>query len=228
MSGNIYIGWDSREDIAYQVCRHSILTRTNSRLFQVAPLKLNELRQSNIIWREDDAKASTEFTFTRFLIPFLNDYKGWALFCDCDFLFLEDIRELFALADDSKAVMVVQHDYSPSDQIKMDNKPQEMYPRKNWSSLILWNCQHPSNQQVDLEFVNSKEMSHMHRFGWLNDNEIGSLPYQWNYLEGWYKTNDAKGIHYTRGGPWFSNWRDVDYAKEWTIERHKFEDDVLY
>jgi lipopolysaccharide biosynthesis glycosyltransferase len=185
------------------------------------PLKLNELRNNKLIWRANDTKASTEFTFTRFLVPFLNNYRGWALFCDCDFLFLSDIKELFDLADPAKAVMVVQHDYTPSESVKMDNKPQEMYPRKNWSSLILYNCEHPSNQQVTLDFVNTQSMSFMHRFSWLDDEEIGSLPYQWNYLEGWYNSNDAKAVHYTRGGPWFKDWQTVDYAAEWIQEKKK-------
>jgi lipopolysaccharide biosynthesis glycosyltransferase len=221
MVNKIYVGWDAREDIAYQVCRHSIVTRTNSPDYHIMPLKLNELRNNKLIWRANDPKASTEFTFTRFLIPFLNNYRGWALFCDCDFLFLSDIKELFELADPTKAVMVVQHDYTPSESVKMDNKPQEMYPRKNWSSLILYNCEHPSNQQVNLNFINTQSMSFMHRFGWLNDKEIGSLPYQWNYLEGWYNSNDAKAVHYTRGGPWFKDWQTVDYAAEWIQEKKK-------
>ena len=221
MVNKIYVGWDAREDIAYQVCQHSIVTRTNSSDYHVIPLKLNEFKQNRLIWRENDAKASTEFTFTRFLVPFLNNYRGWALFCDCDFLFLSDIKELFDLADPAKAVMVVQHDYIPIESVKMDNKPQEMYPRKNWSSLILYNCEHPSNQQVNLNFVNTQPMSFMHRFGWLDDEEIGSLPYQWNYLEGWYNSNDAKAVHYTRGGPWFKDWQTVDYAAEWTQEKKK-------
>lgn len=220
---NIFIGWDSREDIAYQVCKHSILSRTDKSNFNVHPLKLNKLREQNIIWRENDQRASTEFTFTRFLVPYLNQYKGWALFCDCDFLFLEDIQKLFDLADPSKAIMCVQHDYIPSESTKMDNKPQEMYPRKNWSSLILYNCEHPSNQQVNLDFVNKCPMGYMHQFKWVKDEEIGSLPYQWNYLEGWYNSNDAKAVHYTRGGPWFGNWQHVDYAKEWQDEAAKYQ-----
>jgi lipopolysaccharide biosynthesis glycosyltransferase len=188
----------------------------------VQPLRLNDFRNNNLIWRGNDEKASTEFTFTRFLVPFLNNYKGWALFCDCDFLFLRDIQKLFDLADPTKAVMCVQHDYTPSESVKMDNKPQATYPRKNWSSLILWNCDHHSNKKVTLDFVNKKQMSYLHQFGWLKDDEIGSLPYQWNYLEGWYNSNDANAVHYTRGGPWFEKWQNVDYAKEWILEKNEF------
>lgn len=223
MVNKIYIGWDPREDLAYRVCRHSIISRTDPMNVHVQPLRLNDFRNNNLIWRSNDEKASTEFTFTRFLVPFLTNYKGWALFCDCDFLFLRDIQKLFDLADPTKAVMCVQHDYTPSELVKMDNKPQAMYPRKNWSSLILWNCEHPSNKKVTLDFVNTRQMSYLHQFGWLQDEEIGSLPYQWNYLEGWHNTNDANAVHYTRGGPWFENWQDVDYAKEWLEEKKAFE-----
>lgn len=223
MIDKIYIGWDSREDIAYQVCRNSILNKSSLPV-SIHPLKLHELREQNIIWRGNDPQASTEFTFTRFLVPYLNNYQGWAIFCDCDFLFLDDVASLFALKDESKAVMCVHHDYTPNETSKMDGQLQSLYPKKNWSSLILYNCAHPSNRILDLEFVNTRQMSYMHQFKWLNDNEIGELPYQWNYLEGWYNTNDAKAVHYTRGGPWFYNWRDVDYAKEWLNEQQKYEE----
>lgn len=221
MTNKVFIGWDSREDIAYHVCRHSIITRASIPT-DIQPLKLNQLREQKIIWREKDPKASTEFTFTRFLVPYLSNYRGWSLFIDCDFLFLHDIAELFKLADDSKAIMVVQHDYQPKESVKMDNQAQEIYPRKNWSSLILFNCAHPSNQIVDLEFVNTQPMSQLHQFRCLKDEEIGNLPYQWNYLEGWYDSHDARAVHYTRGGPWFENWRNVEYATEWLQEESNY------
>ena len=221
MSNRIYIGWDSREDIAYQVAKHSIVTRTESDI-SVYPLKLNMFRELGIITRENDAKASTEFTFTRFLVPYLNQYKGWAVFVDCDFLFLADAQELFDLADPSKAVQVVHHDYTPKPGMKMDGQVQHIYPRKNWSSCILFNCAHPSNRVLDLDMVNREEPGFLHRFSWLKDEEIGELPYQWNYLEGTYATNDAKAVHYTLGGPWFPNWQHVDYAQEWRDERDAY------
>ena len=102
--------------------------------------------------------------------------------------------------------------------VKMDGQVQEAYPRKNWSSLILFNCGHPANRVLDLEMVNTKDPGFLHRFSWLKDEEIGKLPFHWNYLEGWYKSDDARAVHYTRGGPWFPDWQHVDYAEEWFAE----------
>lgn len=217
MSNKIFVGYDTREDIAYQVCEHSIKRYNNNA--EVIPLIQKDLRQSKIYWRELDKLASTEFTFTRFLIPHLMNYKGWALFCDSDIVFLEDVDNLFALADDSKAVMVVQHDYKPKPGMKMDGQVQTVYPRKNWSSVILWNCGHPSNEKVTVDSVNNPNYdgAYFHRFSWLKDEEIGVLPCDWNWLVGWYKEGDGKprALHYTEGGPWFKNYRNCELASAW-------------
>ena len=141
----VYVGWDSREDISYQVCEHSIKRRDSEA--KVIPLKQNEMRQQGIYTRDIDKLATTEFTFTRFFVPYLNNFKGWAVFCDCDFLWKIPTKELEQYCDDSKAVVCVQHDYTPEDgSIKMDNQLQTAYPRKNWSSMVLWNCGHPKNK----------------------------------------------------------------------------------
>ena len=215
---NIYIGYDTREDIAYQVSKFSILQRSKN--VSVIPLKLDDLKEKGLYWRGEDKLGSTEFTFSRFLVPELNDYKGWALFCDCDIIFLEDINNLFNLKDDKYAVMCVQHDYTPKEETKMDGKQQTLYPRKNWSSLVLWNCGHPSNLKISKELINDPETTgkYLHRFSWLKDEEIGAIPHYWNWLVGWYKEpNDGnpKAIHYTEGGPWFENYRDCDYHQNW-------------
>ena len=210
---NIYIGWDSREDIAYTVAKHSM--EMMSRDVNVKPLKLHELRDDGIYTRSVDKLGSTEFTFTRFLVPYLNDYKGWALFTDCDVLALDDMNKLFELADDKYAVMCVKHDYTPSETMKMDGQQQTIYPRKNWSSVVLWNCAHPSNSIVTPELVNTESGMYMHRFMWLKDEEIGEIPYQWNYLVGWYQSRDPKLVHYTEGGPWFEEYKNCEYSKEW-------------
>ena len=221
---NIYIGFDSREDIAYQVSKYSLLSK--SRDVNVHPLKLSELKEDGLYTRGEDKLGSTEFTFSRFLVPVLNKYKGWALFCDCDILFLEDVNKLFELCDDKYAVMCVQHDYTPKEGVKMDGKKQTLYPRKNWSSLVLWNCSHPSNKVVNTELVNDPETTgkYLHRFSWLKDEEIGSVPHNWNWLVGWYnEQNDGtpKAIHYTEGGPWFENYRNCEYSDIW--KKHLFE-----
>ena len=215
---NIYIGYDTREDIAYQVSKFSALQQSKN--VSVFPLKLDDLKEQGLYWRGEDKLGSTEFTFSRFLVPELNDYKGWALFCDCDIIFLEDTNNLFNLRDDKYAVMCVQHDYTPKEGTKMDGKQQTLYPRKNWSSLVLWNCGHPSNQKISKELINDPETTgkYLHRFSWLEDHEIGAIPHHWNWLAGWYKEPDdgnPKAIHYTEGGPWFENYRDCEYHQKW-------------
>jgi len=215
----IFVGWDSREDIAYQVCKHSILSKQPNA--EVIPLKQNELREQGLYWRDVDKLASTEFTFTRFLIPELAHYQGWALFMDCDMILTTDIEELFDQADDKYAVMCVKHDYTPREGLKMDGKQQTIYPRKNWSSVMLVNCAHPSNAVLHKELVNDAEISgaYLHRFSWLKDEEIGELDHTWNYLVGVYDDIDVpKLIHYTEGGPWFENYRNCEYHELWKAE----------
>jgi len=221
----IFVGWDSREDIAYQVCKHSILKHTNAEV-EVIPLKQHKLKQEKIYRRERDTLSSTEFTFTRFLVPYLMNYQGWALFVDCDFLFLDDIEELFKLADPNYAVMVVKHNYQPKEGLKMDGKQQLPYPRKNWSSLVLWNCGHIKNQNLTLEVVNTELGSFLHRFTWLDDSDIGEIHHEWNWLVNWYKEptdGKPKALHYTEGGPWFDNYVNCEYGALWEREKSSLE-----
>jgi lipopolysaccharide biosynthesis glycosyltransferase len=223
MNNHIFIGWDRREDVAYQVARYSINKRNSN--IQVSPLKLDILRDSKLYWREIDKLASTEFTFTRFLVPYLNGYKGWSIFVDCDFLFLDDPQKLFDLADDRYAVQVVQHDYTPTEATKMDGQQQHLYPRKNWSSMILFNCAHPKNKALNLENINTQTGAWLHQFKWLDDEEIGKIHHEWNWLAGWYHEpgdGKPKAIHFTEGGPWFENHQDVEYAALWNQHRHEF------
>jgi hypothetical protein len=215
----IYIGWDSRQQRAYDVCRHSIL-RCAAAAPEVLPLQQHMLREQQVYWRDEDPLASTEFTYTRFLVPYLANYEGWALFMDSDFLVTSDINELFELASPRHAVLCVQHDYQPAETVKMDGCVQTSYPRKNWSSLVLWNCSHPANRCVTPGLVNRQTGAYLHRFQWLDDALIGSLPATWNWLEGGSvaPTSVPKGIHFTRGGPWFENWGDVAFADLWRNE----------
>ena len=215
----VFVGYDPREDIAYQVCKHSILTKQPNA--EVRPLVQKELRDAGWYTRPVDKLASTEFTFTRFLVPELCNFEGWALFIDCDMILTTDIAELFAQADDQYAVMCVQHDYKPKEGTKMDGQTQTVYPRKNWSSAMLINCGHPSNQQLDMDLVNSPEINgaYLHRFSWLKDEEIGALDHTWNYLVGVYDDIETpKLIHYTEGGPWFENYRNCEFHQLWKDE----------
>ncbi len=221
---NVYIGYDSKEDIAYRVCKHSLLKRTNSDI-NVYSLKLQELVAKKFYSRSIDPLASTEFTYSRFLVPALSNYEGWAIFCDCDFIFFDDISKILDGLDTKKAVYCVQHDYTPKEKHKMDGQKQTIYPRKNWSSFILFNCNHPSNQKLTVDVVNSETGSYLHQFKWLDDNEIGSLDERWNWLEGWTSQHNNQhpfAVHFTRGGPWFDEWQDVEFAKEWIKERDDY------
>lgn len=213
----IFIGWDSREPIAADVCEFSI-ERNASVPVEITMLKQDELRKQKLYDRPQDTQGSTEFTFTRFLVPRLMNYQGWAVFCDCDFLWLDDVRHLIEQADDQYAVMLVKHDYRPQNTIKMDGKVQSYYPRKNWSSMVLFNCAHPKNEWLTPENITSATGQQLHRFAWLNDEDIGALSPEWNWLVGWYHQpwdGTPRALHYTEGGPWFSNYRDCPYAAEW-------------
>lgn len=221
----IYVGYDSREQDAYKVCKASILKYSNQ---WIIPLKDYGLRLSGLYDRpyhtegsqrydtRDGKPFSTEFSFTRFLVPALNQYEGWALFCDCDFLFRADVNDLFALKNDKYAVMCVKHDYTPTESVKMDGQIQQPYPRKNWSSLVLWNCGHEGNRKLTLKAVNFFPGSFLHGFKWLKDSEIGSLPESWNWLEGHsHKAIEPKAVHFTRGTPNFAGYENIPYADEW-------------
>ena len=216
-----FIGYDPKEDIAYRVCKQSLLKKSSIEI-NVLALKLYELIAKGIYNRPIDPLASTEFTYSRFLIPNLMNFKGWAVFCDCDFLFLEDVAKLFNNLSNKKAVYCVQHIYTPKEKHKMDGQQQTIYPRKNWSSFIIFNCEHPSNKKLDAELVNKETGSFLHQFKWLRDDEIGALDERWNWLEGWtsnHNNNTPFAVHYTRGGPWFNEWQDVEFASEWIKER---------
>lgn len=227
----IYVGWDSREDIAYQVCKKSI-RQTSTVPVNVVPLKQKTLRNAGLYSRPVDTLASTEFTFTRFLVPRLMGYKGWALFIDCDFLFVDDVKNLFDQRNDKYAVMCAQHEYHPKEGVKMDGKAQTQYPRKNWSSMMLINCGHPSNLALTTDLVNNehKTGAYFHRFSWLEDREIGKLSHEWNWLVGWYKEPEdgvPSALHYTEGGPWFPEYYNCEYNKQWLdVERQILKDKI--
>lgn len=224
MKLQVFVGWDPREDIAWEVCRHSILSRTDPRHVEVRPLVQSELRERGLYTRAVDALAATEFSLTRFLTPHLAGQEGYAIFLDCDFLFLADIRQVLRDVDPRNAISVVQHNYQPEPGVKMDGAIQHPYPRKNWSSFIVFNCAHPSVQALTPAVVNQSAPSFLHRFSWLNDNEIGELDKGWNYLEGWYKPHydNLKAIHFTLGGPWFESKKTCDFAGLWNQEYINF------
>lgn len=221
MKLKVYVGWDPREDIAWEVCRYSILRRTDPSQLEIFPLIQSELRVSGLYKRPVDTLAATEFSLTRFLTPYLAGDSGYAIFVDCDFLFLTDIRGVIEEIDSTKAISVVKHDYRPTELKKMDGCPQHLYPRKNWSSFMVFNCRHPAIRALTPEVVNTAEPGYLHRLQWLNDSEIGELDKGWNYLEGWYESEyiNLRAIHYTLGGPWFEQKNDCDFSELW-LEEH--------
>lgn len=235
---SVFIGYDSREAVASHVASHSVIKRTS---FPVSVSYIDHREQrkrgnfarpwlidgqsGELIDLIDSKKFSTEFSHTRFLVPKLMNYKGWALFMDSDMIFLSDIAKLFALCDDRYAVMCVKHNHRPApNAMKMDGREQLSYFRKNWSSFTLWNCAHPANASLTPERVNYMKGAHLHQFCWIDDNLIGDLPFTYNYISGISpklppeRGNRPDVIHYTEGGPWFSECQDVTYAKMWVEE----------
>ncbi|CAL4869176.1 hypothetical protein MMA231_03467 (plasmid) [Asticcacaulis sp. MM231] len=219
----VYIGYDSREDIAWQVARHSIQRHLSGEI-EVYPLKQPHLRELGLYSRAYDNMSSTEFSLTRFLTPFLAAHDGWTIFVDCDVLFTRDVNEIFEGLDRTKALYCVQHDYTPANMVKMDGKEQTVYPRKNWSSFMIFNGGHPDVKKLVPEVVNAANPAWLHRFEWTTDDMLGKLPLEWNFLEGEYQKpfNLPANIHFTNGGPWFENWQDVDFADEWRAERELY------
>lgn len=209
----VFIGWDPREIEAYEVCRASILEHAPN--LDVVPLIKDQLWEYQ---REDNA-ATSEFTLTRFFVPFLSGYKGLSLFLDCDILCTTDIQTIMQSVDLSNMVSCVQHDYIPKSSIKMDGRKQTVYPRKNWSSVMLFNNEKCKVLSPDL--LNVATPAYLHRFMWASDHSIGSLPHTWNYLSGYYDDIKLPNlIHYTDGGPWFEDYKDCDFAKNW-IEKYE-------
>ena len=217
----IYIGYDSKQKIASKVCEYSL--RHHGKDLDIDFLKLTQLKKKKLYWRPYK-NQSTEFTYSRFLIPYLQNYKGWALYCDNDFLFVQDVKHLMKLQNNSKAVMCVKHEYKPKSKTKMLNKKQINYDKKNWSSLMLINCEHPDVKNLDLSMVNEESGEYLHQFDWLNDKDIGSIPHSWNWLVNWYHTDKGDGhpdaLHYTEGGPWIV---DSEYKQTWLNYKKQME-----
>jgi lipopolysaccharide biosynthesis glycosyltransferase len=209
---NIFIGYDSKERVAFNVLSYSIL-KHSTRPVSITPIYLKNIKDN--FTRERSNIESTEFSFSRFIVPHLMNYKGWALFMDCDQLMMTDVAELWRLRDEKYAVQVCKHDYIPRTEKKFLGQTQTKYVKKNWSSFMLMNCDKCTALTPD--YVNSASGLQLHQFKWLeNDDMIGELPLEWNWLVSEYEFNDkAKNVHYTEGGPWFEEYKGVDYSKDW-------------
>lgn len=211
----VFVGYDPREAIAYHVCVNSII-RNSSQPVSVVPVALNLFRD----YTETHTDGSNHFIYTRFLVPYLMSWTGSAIFIDGDMIVRGDIAELWALRDMSKDVQVVKHDYQTRMPVKYLGSKNENYPRKNWSSVILWNCNSFPNRQLTPEFVQKSTGSFLHRFSWLEDARIGELPPEWNWLPDEYGANPAaKLLHYTLGTPCFHEFAGTPMGDEWHRER---------
>lgn len=211
----IFIGYDPVEAVAYNVLQFSIVERS-SQPVSITPIRLSHLSQ--VFSRERDPRQSTDFSFSRFLTPYLSEYQGWSLFMDCDMLCLDDIAKLWALRDERYAVMVVKHDHRPKETTKFLGRPQTAYAKKNWSSVMLFN--NSRCRALTPAYVNTASGLELHQFKWLESDElIGELPAEWNHLVGYNSPcEQAKLVHYTLGGPYFTEYKECEYSREWFEE----------
>ncbi len=234
---SIWIGFDPREADAFAVARHSVyrnailpirvkglvLTDLRTGKLYTRPTEHEKGRMIDVLSKRDDydGAVSTEFANSRFLVPKLA--TGWALFMDCDVLVRKDLNRLFQLADPSKAVMVVKHDYQPPEGFKMDGQMQTRYARKNWSSVCLWNCDHPANKKLTVDLINTLPGRDLHAFCWLEDDQIGELPPEWNWLVGHSDPAvDPAIVHFTEGTPAMPGHENDPFADEWRAELERW------
>lgn len=212
----VFIGFDVRETIAFSVLSHSIQVRASEPV-AIAPLMLSQLK--TVLTRAREPLQSTDFSFSRFLVPFLSDYADWSVFMDCDMLMLDDIASLWALRDDRYAVMAVRHNHVPRESTKFLGEPQSKYEKKNWSSVMLFN--NSKCRTLTPDYINAASGLDLHQFKWLNsDDLIGALPERWNHLVGYNPPReDAALVHYTLGGPYFPEYSHCEYSVQWRAER---------
>lgn len=211
----VYIGYDPREASAFSVLAHSI-QRHASQPVAITPLMLSQL--GDVFTRPRESVQSTDFSFTRFLTPYLAGYRGWSVFMDCDMIMRRDIAELWALRDDQYAVMCVKHNHVPKESTKFLGETQTKYQKKNWSSVMLLN--NDKCTALTPDYVNTASGLQLHQFKWLEgDHLIGELPERWNHLVGVNPPDDdAALVHYTIGGPYFEEYRDCEFGDEWFAE----------
>ena len=209
---NVFIGYDSKVKIAYHVLAESIL-KHSSEPVSIHPIYLPNLQK--IHNRKQNVLASTEFSFSRFLVPYLMNYQGWAVFMDSDMVMISDIAELWQLRNEKYALQVCKHEYTPNAEKKFLGNTQTIYAKKNWSSLMLMNCSQCKTLTTD--YVNTATGLELHQFKWLKDESlIGEIPLEWNWLVGEYPYKDnVKNIHFTEGGPYFKEYENTEYADKW-------------
>lgn len=213
----IMIGYDPHETVAYHVCAHSILSRCS------IPVQFIPINKRNIPEFDRGMEdGSTEFSFSRFLTPWLAEYKGKAVFMDCDMLVRCDLADILDCIDDYSDVAVVKHDYTPKKGKKFLGAEQHVYPKKNWSSVMVFNCMNAPCKRLTPEYVNRASGANLHQFGWTSESRVGELEADWNHLVGEYAPNpDAKIAHFTLGTPCFKGYESQEFADEWFDELNR-------
>lgn len=219
---NVCIGYDCKEPVSYHVLAHSIMTRA-SKPVSITPIYLPQLRKRGIYTRPRDPDQSTDFTYSRFLTPWMSEPGQRSIFMDCDMLCLADIYELDTIAASQydRNVLVVKHNYIPNPANKFLDQVQTTYPCKNWSSLMVFNGHRMATKRLTPNLIDTASAMHLHRFKWCSNglDDVGELPLEWNHLVGEYAPNPAaKLVHFTRGGPWFPDFADCEYADAWRAE----------
>ena len=208
---NIFVGFDQKESIAYHAFVQSLIDSSS------IPLSITPLAENNLnIYNEKHLDGTNKFTYSRFLVPYLMNFKGWAIYFDGDMVCLSDVKDLIRNFDTNKAVSVIKHDYKTKNSVKYFGQKNEDYPRKNWSSVIIWNCEHPKNKILTPDYIESMNGAFLHRFKWLDNVEIGELDKKWNWLAVEYpEIKDANLIHYTLGTPCFEEYKNTSMANYW-------------
>ena len=206
----VFIGFDEGEKVSYHILSESI-RRQSSVPVSITPLCLSNIPEFK---RELQPNQSTEFAFSRFLVPYLSKYEGWSLFLDCDMMFRDDIKNLWDMIDENKSIMCCKHDYTPKQNVKFRGAKNEPFPKKNWSSFMLMN--NHRCKILSKEYVETASGLDLHQFKWTHEENVGELPLEWNWLVGEYEYNkNAKNVHWTLGGPYFEDYARSDYADEW-------------
>lgn len=218
----LYVGFDQREAACFHIFSQSVIERAT------VPVSLIPLHRPMLADFDGQRDGSNAFIYSRFLVPYLQGYRGWAIFCDGDMVCLQDIAKLWALREEhafDTAVCVVKHDYKSRHPRKYVGTPMEAdnanYPRKNWSSVMLWNCEHYANRILTPDFLKEAPGHFVHRFEWLRDAQIGELPGEWNALAEEQDISLASLVHYTVGAPGFKTYASCDGAEHWHRARER-------
>lgn len=230
MTPSIFIGFDPREAAAFAVARSTVrqhvpadwpvrgllLSDLKAQGLYTRPTEFRASSEKPIMWDViSDAPMSTEHANARFLVPHLAK-TGWALFMDGDMMVQGDLEKLFDKLDPRFAVYCVKHVYEPPPGVKMDGQEQTRYARKNWTSFLIFNCDHAANERLTVEMINRLPGRDLHRLCWLKDEEIGELPPSWNFLVGHTDPKIAPdNIHWTEGTPDMRGYEDAPYSDEW-------------